>query len=94
MRRRSCGTARVRKSGELRVVDDDLPARRPLDETDQFQQRALARARMAGDEHHLARADLEAELGKRVLAGCVALADFVEGDHSKSRDSGLGSGEL
>ena len=88
---RNAAPAHVR---ELRMVDDDLPARRPFDEADQFQERALAGARMAGHEHHLAGADLEAELGERVLAGGIAFADLVEGDHSESRgygDTGTGN---
>ena len=63
---RNAAAAHVR---ELRVIDDDLPARRPFDEADQFQERAFAGARMTGHEHHLARADLEADLGERVVAG-------------------------
>ena len=43
------------------MVDGDLPARRPLDQTDQLEQGALAGARVARDEHHFARADLEAD---------------------------------
>jgi hypothetical protein len=54
------------------------PREGPLGELDQFQQRALACARMPGDEQHFARGDREAHLAERNVAPRVLLADIVE----------------
>src|SRR5262249_47707853 len=71
-----CQTARVDAAHE------HLAARRPLDERDELQQRALACARMTGDEHQLAGGDLHAETAQRFLTAGIALPDVIQLDHA------------
>ena len=74
--------------GRMRVgvlaVDDHRAARGPLQQRDELEHRALAGAGAAGEEHHLARFDPEADAGQRLAAVGIALADAVEDDHLRS----------
>ncbi len=65
----------------IAAVDDHLAARRPLQQRDEFQQRALARARVAGDEGHLAGGQLEVHFDQRIVVRGVAFADVLESNH-------------
>ncbi len=64
------------------IVDEDLAARRAFDERDQFQNAALARAGVAGQESQFARFDVEGHAGQRLAAVGVALVHLVEADHA------------
>src|SRR5690606_39064423 len=66
---------------DVLAVDDGLAARGALDQADELEQGGLAGARMAGDEHHLAALDLEADVLERVVLAGVALEDVAELDH-------------
>ena len=63
------------------TVDDDLSARGPLDQGDQAQQRALARARVPGHEHHLSLVNGQAEIREGFLPARKSLGDVLELDH-------------
>src|SRR6056297_529853 len=66
--------------GEVLVVHHDAAPGGPLDQRDQLQQRALARARMPGDEDHLPGVHVQREALQRIVAG-IALGDVLQVDH-------------
>ncbi len=59
------GHAPVRQAHEVLVVDQKVAASRAFDPGQQPQQRALAGARVAGDEHHFTFRDREADIAQR-----------------------------
>src|SRR5215469_755270 len=71
----------------IAAVHQHLAARRPLEQRDQLQHRALAGAGAAGEKHHLAVVDVEADVAECLAPVGVALADAVEGDHAPSPTS-------
>ena len=79
--------ARLDRGGIL-IVDEHLAARGALDERDQLQNAALARARMAGQERQLALVDLERHAGQGLAAVGVALVDLIEANHRAPAPSG------
>ena len=80
--------ARLDGRGVL-VIDEHLAARRALDERDQLQDAALARAGMAGEKHELARLDAKRHARERLAAVGVALVHLVEVDHAAPSSGGL-----
>ena len=74
--RRRNGIARALQRAHVLAVDDHACrwSGRSI-AADQLEQRALARARMAGDEHHLAALDGERDVAQRLVAARVALGD-------------------
>ncbi len=82
--RRHFGMPLRRILREALAVHADHAMRRPLDQPQQFQQGALARAGMPGDEGHLAGGHLERKLRQRLVAAFVAFADLIELDHRVS----------
>ncbi|KAG1316927.1 hypothetical protein G6F63_015874 [Rhizopus arrhizus] len=63
---------------QVALVEHHRATAGPLGEVDQLEQGALARTGMAGDEQHLARRDLEADIDQRLVATGVLFADIVE----------------
>src|SRR6185437_14262559 len=55
----------ARECAEILAVDEHGAAGRALDERDEFENGALARARSPGEEYHLAGLDAEADSGER-----------------------------
>src|SRR5690606_64143 len=74
------GDAGAPDTGEITAVDQDVAAARALEQRDQFHQRRLAGARMAGEEDHLAGGDVEAHVVQRFEPAGVPLAHPVELD--------------
>ncbi len=63
---------------DILAVDQHAAGVGALDRGDQLEQRALARARVAGDEHHLALGDPERDVLQRLIAAGIALVDLAE----------------
>src|SRR6202158_5227874 len=64
------------------AVHDHVATRRALEQRDQLEHRALAGTGAAGQKHHLAVVDVEADVGERLAPVGVAFAHPVEGDHA------------
>ena len=71
---------------EVALIDPHLAAAGALQQADQLEQGALARARVAGYKGQFAAAHLEAHPGQAFVAPGVALADIVELDHEGCLD--------
>ena len=76
-----------RDARRVLVVDEHGAARRPLDERDQAQQRALAGARRARQEHELAALDVQRYARQRLAAGRITFVDVLEPDHGRASPS-------
>src|SRR4029453_12625467 len=85
------GDLRARHDHGVLSVHDQVAARRPLDQRDQLEERRLAGARRSGQEHHLAAADIEREVGERLAPVRVAFEDVIEANHAEARASGAGA---
>src|SRR5690606_70435 len=73
----------TRHAADVLAIDDDLPLVCSFHQHDELEQRALARAGAAGQERHLAIAQLEVDLIQCLMAAGIALADIVEPDHAR-----------
>ena len=70
-------------AGGVLIVDEDLAAGGALDQRDQFQNAAFARAGMAGQKCQLAVLDGERHARQRLAAVGIALVDLIEADHRR-----------
>ena len=77
------GKQLARGVAELLVEQADAPARRPLGEVEQFQQRRLARARRPGEEIEAAAREPEIEVAQHFGIGAVAQPDAIEFDYGR-----------
>ncbi len=66
---------------DILAVHEHSAGCRPLDRDQQFQQRGLAGAGMAGDEHQLPGLDREPDVAQRLMAAGIAFRDVAEGNH-------------
>ena len=67
---------------DILAVDMDLPARGVFDQGNQFQQGALAGARVPGNKGHGAGFQFETDVAQGLEAAGVAFADVVEFNHA------------
>ena len=58
-----------------------VPRRRSLEQRDELEHAALARAGAAGEKYELARLDIERHAGERFAAIGITFRDVVEGNH-------------
>src|SRR5574343_2014165 len=66
---------------QVLAIDHQATGSRPLDGRDQFDQRRLAGAGMAGDQHHLTGIDTEADILDGLEAARIALGQITGFDH-------------
>src|SRR5690606_29214126 len=71
---------------QVAVVEHDRAAAGALGQVDQLEQGALAGAGVAGEEQHLARRDVETDLGERDAPTGILLADAVETQDGHGRE--------
>jgi hypothetical protein len=71
-------------ASRILIVDDDLTVAGSFYESNQTQQGALASARVARYEYHLALIDRQAETGQCFLSAWISLCHIIELDHTKS----------
>src|SRR5882762_912376 len=64
------------------AVHHHVATRGALEQRDELEHRALAGAGAAGEKHHLAVVDVEADVGERLAPAGVAFAHPVETDHA------------
>ncbi len=72
---------------DVLMVDQHAAVVGSFDRGDEFEQGALARARVSGEEHHLALGDFERDVLQRLIAARVTFVDLVEGDHASRPNS-------
>src|SRR6266478_1021593 len=65
------------------AVHHHVATRGALEQRDELERRALAGAGAAGEKHHLAVVDVEADVGERLAPAGVAFAHPVETDHAE-----------
>src|SRR5437660_82975 len=76
-----CDEPRLERIG-IAHVHQHATAGRALEQRDELEHRALAGAGAAGEEHHLAAVDAEADVGEGLAPVGVAFAHPVESDHA------------
>src|SRR6185437_10955140 len=76
-----CRNVPRRQRTEIFAADEHRAASRTLDQRDELEHGALARARAPREEHHLAGLDAEGHSRKRLPAVRIALDDVIEDDH-------------
>ena len=81
MLRRRYGMPRLAEAADVLSADEDLPAGRLLRAEEQAQERALPRARRAGEPDELALVDLQGDVVQHRRVAGVGLLDVEELDH-------------
>src|SRR5690606_18239294 len=71
-------------SRRVLIGDEDGSARRPLDQGDELEQRALTGAGRAGEKRHLALLESEADPAQCFAPAGIALVDVLEADHVRA----------
>ena len=69
---------------DVLAFDQHAAAAGALDGGDEFEQRAFARAGVAGEINHLALGHVEAQVLQRFVSAGVAFIDLVEFDHCEN----------
>ena len=73
-----CGPSTLRQPGDIGAADDDVASAGRRQPTHQAEQRALARARAAGDRDKLTRLHAELRAPQRDGLDVAVFIDFVE----------------